>query len=219
MTTRAGLRSVIRERLADETQWPDATLNQWINDAIADYSVYFPSRETTASIDCVADQIEYSLSSYTGIKAMIRVEYPGGEDPYELLAYRGETDPRGFYGCSGFYYVRGDPPLTLVLAEKPSSGETIEITYRAAHSYLSADDDVLTVCDEHLEGLVLFVWWKAAQELLAAEAKDPQVTTLLLTQHDMMVYRAAREYRNWLRDTTSAGVGRSAVVSWGDVGL
>jgi len=78
--------------MADETQWPDATINAWISDAIRDYSVFF-SRRLTATINCVTDQVEYSLSSLTHPRSIVSVEYPDGEDPMVFLARR----PKG--GC------------------------------------------------------------------------------------------------------------------------
>jgi len=86
-----------------------------------------------------------------------------------------------------------------VLGSKPTTGEDIVVGYLADHDYPTADDDVLTVPDRHLEGLVLFVWWKATQELAAEQAIAAGITTMLLTQFDMLVYRAAREYRYWLK--------------------
>ena len=196
MTTLAGLRGIVRERLADETQWPDDTLDQWIEDAIADYSVYFP-RRLTAIIECVTDQVEYSLSALTDPQAVISVEYPDGEDPMSFLVWRPREGVKDFWG-GDYYDVWGiHKPETLILGSKPATGEDIVVGYTADHLYPTADDNVLTVLNRHLEGLVLFVWWKAAQELLAAEAQDPQTTTLLLTQFDMLVYRAGREYRAW----------------------
>ena len=219
MTTRADLRDdIMRERLADATQWPDSTLNQWIEDAIAEYSVHFPRTDLEATIDCVDDQREYDLSSeLTRPQGILRVEYPSGEDPPEYLTRRSVDDSRGFWGGE-YYDVRGDPPHTLFVGEKPDDGEDIVVFYDGDHLYPTDDADMLTVPDQHLEGLVLFVWWKAAQELLAAEAKDPQTTTLLLTQFDMLTYRAAREYRYWLRDVKGEH-SPSMIVSWGDIGL
>ena len=199
MTNRGDARdSILRERLASVSDWPDATLNQWINDAIAEYSVHFP-RYLTGTINCVADQVEYSLSSLTNPQRILCVEYPDGGDPMTFLARRAVNDTRGFWG-KDYYDVWGaDSPSTLVIGQKPSLGEDIVVHYLGDHDYPSTDNDVLTVPDRHLEGLALFVWMCAARELLAAEAADPQTTTLLLAQFDVLVYRAGREFREWLR--------------------
>ena len=217
--TNAELRAIIRERLTDATVWTDANLDQWILDAIADYSIRFPRTDLEATINCVDNQREYDLSSeLTNPRSILSVEYPDGEDPPEYLTRRRMSDPRGFWG-GAYYTVLGDPPDTLFIGEKPDDGEDIVVSYKGDHFYPTQDSDTLTVPDAHLEGLVLFVRWKAAEHLLAEEAADPQTTTLLLTQFDMMAYRAERTYRVWMKEVEGHRHGTSAIISWGDIGL
>jgi len=218
--TLAQLRAIIRQRLTDDTVWTDVNLDQWILDAIGDYSVRFPRTDLEATIDCVADQREYDLSTeLTNPHGILRVEYPSGEDPPEYLTRRSTEDGRGFWGGE-HYDVWGDPPQTLWIGEKPSADEDIVVYYSGDHLYPADEDDVLSVPDDHLEGLILFVRWKAAEHLLGEEAADPQTTTLLMTQYDMMVFRAERAYRVWMGDAEKRRKRRtSVVVSWGDIGL
>ena len=56
MTTRAHLLAIIRESLADTTQWPDATINAWIAAAIKDDVIRFGER---------ADDISYVVIKRT----------------------------------------------------------------------------------------------------------------------------------------------------------
>jgi len=180
------------------------------------------ARRVEVSIDCVADQHEYALSSYTGIQAVISVEYPEGEDPMEYLEYRRETDPRGFW-TDGYYCVRGDdPPATLVIGAKPSTGETIGLTYLADHTALTADNSVLTVPDRHLEGLVLFVRWKAECELAIAEGRRVQSrspTDSFLREFGLAERAARSAYLDWLGVMRAARAGVSVVLSWDRIGL
>ncbi len=216
--TYAELRAIIRERLTDQTVWTDANLNQWILDAIADYSIHFPRTDLEATINCVDEQREYDLSSeLTNPRRVLSVEYPDGEDPPEYLTRRDTEDPRGFWGGE-YYDIWGDPPDTLFIGEKPDDGEDIVVRYEGDHLYPTADGDTLTVPDSDLEALILFVEWKAAEHLLSEEMADPQTTTLLLTQYDMRVFRAQRAYRTWITDA-KAERSPSAIVSWGDIGL
>lgn len=196
MTTRAQLRAIIREVLTNDETWVDSTLNAWIADAFRDYSIYFP-RHVEATIDCVDDQIEYSLSSYTGILDILRVEYPDGEDPPRYLAYRPET---GNFDGLPVYDVRGDPPATLVIGEKPDTGEDIILTYSATHVAPSDDATALTVPDEHFEAIRLFVQWVAIRELEMNEARDPDTTSLLLSMLGLNSGRAERLYRTKIRE-------------------
>jgi hypothetical protein len=79
MTTLSDIRASLRNLLTDKTQWRDSLLNSWVQDAVRDYSLYFPLLVQT-TIDCVAAQKTYDLSSYT-LYAMRSVEYPTGEMP------------------------------------------------------------------------------------------------------------------------------------------
>lgn len=63
---RIDLRRLCRRRLGDLTtpyKWSDEQLNQWINNAIADYSLHFP-RVQTQTISCSDDIRTFDLPSY-----------------------------------------------------------------------------------------------------------------------------------------------------------
>jgi hypothetical protein len=216
--TLGGLLAIIRERLPDAVVWTDANVGQWIIDALANYSITFPRTELEAEIACADSVREYDLVSVlTNPHQVTRVEYPQGEDPPTYLDRRSIRDVRGFEG-GGYYDVLGSPPTTLWIGQEPDAGDVIVVTYEGDHFYPTEEDDTLTVPDGHIEALVLFVLWKAAEKLRDVEAADPQTTTLLLTQYDMMVFRAERAYWAWMRKAQDE-VAESAIVSWSDIGL
>lgn len=191
MTTRADLRTIIRNQGLDETTWSDTEVNQWIADAIAEYSNHFPRyRESTANA-CTAGTKEYTLP--TDFLSALRVEYPEGEDPPEYLSRLSEEDAR--FG-ENYYDIRG---TTLVLGEDPSAGETYALHYYAHHDYPDADEDVLTVPDEDLEILVLHVLWKAYRRLELDEAKNPDGSTVVLSMLSSSTMRVRREYDKAIR--------------------
>ena len=197
MTDRENLRELARRRLADTTDpvhWSDLQLNQWINDAIADYSVYFP-RLLTYELKLVADQYEYSLAGLTNPWHIVRVEYPVSDDPPSYLTRRRVTDKRGFRG--GYYYdVLGTPPATLVIANGDwATNDDCVVTYEADHAYLDEDTDTCTVPELHLELILLFVRMAALQEEAARETQDPRTNTLILGTLGLNAGRAEREYR------------------------
>lgn len=205
MATRMAFRSMVRELLTDETAWPDGTLNAWLNDALRDYSNFFP-RFVEATINCTAATRFYALTSYTGIKAVVGVEYPAGRTPPRYLAERPE--PGSFVG-NPVYALRGDPPVMLVIGESPATGETIGLDYHALHTIPTADSDVLTAPDQHLEALKLFCIWMAIRELEMNEAQDPDKSTLLLNMLGMNAFRAERSYRAKIQEYMEmAGGGR-----------
>jgi hypothetical protein len=86
MTTRVDLRNLVSRRLGDLTApyvQNDLQINQWINDAVADYSVYFPQVKT-ANITAVTGTHEYSLPA--DFVSMVRVEWPVGREPESEFA-------------------------------------------------------------------------------------------------------------------------------------
>src|SRR5437762_12904439 len=78
VTTRASLRSTVRQELNDAggtSLWTDSLLNEWIAEAIRLYGRALP-KEATATITTVADQAAYDLPADTD--RVLRVECPEG---------------------------------------------------------------------------------------------------------------------------------------------
>ncbi len=196
MTTRGGMRTMIRGALTDLSTWPDTKVNTWINEAIQDYSNYFPT-QVEAYINCVTAQRIYSLSAYTGIMTVLQVEYPNGEEPPRFLLRRPET---GNFFNLPVYDLRGDPPTELVTGEEPTTGEKIRIIYNAQHAAVNSDSASLTVPDKHLEAIKLYVVWQAVKELEMNEQMDPDTKTLILNTLGINAYRSERSYNTIIRD-------------------
>lgn len=216
MTTRQEIRNLVRRRLGDDAapfQWSDLQINQWINDAIAEYSIHFPRRiETTLS--CSVGMSIYDLPA--GFRAAYSVEYPVGEDPPRYLDLRNHLSP-GFNRADSFYNIlrRLDEssPDELILSASPEASECICVSYLADHAYLDDDSDTCTILDRHLELLVMFVRWAAYQELATTESADPDPTNLALGTLELNAYRAKREYRLKLEQWQAAEA-ESGMVSW-----
>jgi hypothetical protein len=196
MTTRAAFRATLRESLNNDTAWPDASLNAWLNEAIRDYSKYFPF-QTETSVQCIQGQRTYPLSGLAGILGILRVEYPTGEKPLRYLLQRSEAG--SFVGLP-VYDVRGDPPATLVIGEEPRASEAIGLSYQAEHAVPTADSSALAIPDQHLDAIKLFIQWQAIKELELNQSRDPDHTSLLLNMLGMNAYRAERSYRTKLAD-------------------
>src|SRR5437867_4336623 len=76
MTTRAQLRGTIRSELDDTggtPTWSDGSLNEWLNQAIRDYSLKLP-QEVATTITAVAGQAAYTFPA--GTLRILRVEEP-----------------------------------------------------------------------------------------------------------------------------------------------
>lgn len=215
--TRRDLRNLCRRRIGDLTapaDFTDMQINQWVNDAIADYSNYFSRRETT-DITTVLDQQKYDLPARF-IKAL-SVEYPQGEDPPEYLD-RKEYRSVGFWESTGYYDIvqRGDETNAseIWISEKPPAGEKIRVEYTLDHSSLDSDDDICTMPERHVDLVALFVVWCAWQELALGEGTDPRsVNSLLIGQLQVNMYRAERIYRQSLKHMLQSS-SESGVVTW-----
>jgi len=173
---RGQLRDLCRRRLGDLAvpyKWSDLQVNQWINDAIADYSIHFP-RRVALKIDCATGMHTYDLPA--DCHAVLRVEYPHGEYPPKYLQLSDSASP--FFYDSGYLYdfapaMDADTPGQIIISASPLSIEDIEIIYQGDHTYLDDDAGEVTVLDRHLELVMLYVRWAAYQELATTESSDP----------------------------------------------
>jgi hypothetical protein len=216
MTTRLDLRNLARRRLGDLAlpyHWSELQINQWLNDAIADYGLYFP-RSITLELDAEAGVRAYELPG--DFQTAIRSEYPGGASPPSLLQ-RLSMSEQDFWELAGRYDVlpRGDASTLseLWLSDSPHAGETIRLDYLADHASLDDDGDLCTVPDRHLELLVLFVRWASLQELASSEACNPDPSNLSISVLDTNALRAERAYRKQVEEVLKRE-STSAVVSW-----
>ena len=219
MTSRLDLRNLCRRRLGDltaPTHWSDLQINQWINDAVADYSIYFP-RKRAVSLEMEAGLHVYLLPE--DFRAVLSAAYPGSQDApqyLQRLSYQ-ETD---FWELPARYDILrwddGSKSSELWLSESPADGETLELEILADHASLDDDGDLCTVPDRHLEILVLFVRWASLQELASTEARNPDPTTLSMSVLDSNATRAERAYRKQV-ELTLRHESLSASIAWNNV--
>jgi len=203
MTTRGDFRESLRNVLSDKSQWRDTLVNEWINDAIRDYSRHLP-RLAASTIPMVAGTKNYDLSTYEAL-AIREVEYPISQTPRRLLTYL----PRENYGFDGGQYYDLKNDLTvLYMGETPSAGEYLYIEYDKLHTIPSTDGVSLTVPDGHLEALRLFVVWKALTQLAMDENVSVDRDRADAGSLGLNAYRAERAYRSHVREML-ANVARS----------
>ena len=215
MTTRLELHNLCRRRLGDLTTpagWSDLQINQWINDAIAEYSVHFP-RQLNTTIETTAGSRVYDLPA--GFQNLVSVEYPTGEDPPEYLQRLDYQHP-DFWQNEGYYdFIKRDASDSsqLLISEKPAAGETITVEYLGDHDFPDEDADVITVPDRNLELIVLFVRWTCILELASEEQKNPDPTTLNMNTLELNQFRAERAYKSKLEEIKIAE-SASGTVHW-----
>ena len=217
MTTRKQLNDLCRRRLGDQfapTVFSDLQINQWINDAIADYSTCFP-RQLETRIPTLAGQREYSLSSLVGLSSVLSVEYPFQEGKSPYLLRRTERDNRGFYGQAVYNLKKDDTGnWVLLIGLIPEEGQILRLVVEIAHPYLDGDEAITTVPDFHLELMVLFVRAAAMQEQLAHNAAQPELSSLLLSTLAANANRAINEYQQKKKEYLTALSNGGSIETW-----
>ena len=208
-TTLLQFRDSLRNLLSDKTQWRDTLLTTWIQDAIRDYSASLP-RLLRSTINCLAGQTAYSLSSFT-ILQVRAVEYPSGQTPRRLLAPL-KRSHAGFAG--GPYYELQADHLALYIGESPASGEDILLEYDSLHAIPSSDSTELTVPAQHFELLRLYVIWKATIQLETDENVSVDRKRDVMNALGLNSYRAERAYRSRLRDILAGLAPGGVAGSW-----
>jgi hypothetical protein len=188
---------------AGAATWAQATVEEWVLEAIRDYSTHF-HRIRTDDISTVADQHNYDLNEdFVGV---LRVEYPVGEDPPQYLKRMDHRHP-DFFSHGNRYDIQ---PATggsrtaggvLWISDEPDGVDTIQVLYNADHDTSLGSSDSITVPDHHEHLLILFVVWKALAELVATEAQSPDTTIDLLNQLRAQAQAARGDYETHLRRT------------------
>lgn len=216
-TSRQDFRTLCRRLLGDPDglYFRDVDLNQWAADAIADYNQYFP-QETTGTIALSTGTRIYSLTSFTRLKSVRRVEYPYGEDPPVFLARRPVEDSRGFWG--GPYYdlwlVGGvGDPREVVIGPEPTTGESLKLWYLYDHNYPDSDGETLTAPERDFNLLAAFVRWRAIVSLESREMATPTLSIPILSMLGTNARGAKREYNDMLH--ARQGRGSGVRISWG----
>lgn len=211
MTTRQEFRDgILRGLLASITDFPDALLNTWIEEAILDYSLYFP-RQISKTIEAAASgQQEFWFISFgppESVFGITRVEYPVGAAPRSFLQRLPRSHPafQGglFYDLSGDYSLEVGIPL--------QQGETIQVIYLTHHQIPDGDQAALSVPEGHLEALKLYVMLQALRKLEVAQAAPSTPDAALLSTLGGSASRAARAYLAVIRSfLQAAGQGVTA---------
>jgi hypothetical protein len=194
--------------------WPQATVEEWIKDAIKEYSASFP-RQLGDTISTTADTHSYSLPS--DFLEMVLVEYPTDEDPPEYLNRLNRRDPR-FWASDDFYDLEHKrDALTdgkIWISDDPDGTETITLTYLGHHDYSLASNDSITIPAEHEHLLILWVVWRAHQEREADELQNPDTTIRMLHQMKLATEAAERAYYKALNEAKGARSDGGWTVPW-----
>lgn len=223
MTTRAGLRALARAELNDTggtPLWADSLLNEWLAEAIRDYSRNLP-KEATETLTSVADQESYTLAA--ACLRVLRVEHPTGSfrvyDPLSAGDVLDEASASGgkaeAVSASGGWDVWG-PQGARVLTLRPAptaAGEPIVVREHQLYAEPAADGDTLATPSADDDLLIFFVCNRALQWIGTDESKRQRWER----ERGVSAQRAGgqyeRDYRSEMRRRgRSASGGRRLVV-------
>jgi hypothetical protein len=179
--------------------WSQATVQEWIIDAIKEYTGSFP-RRLEDTITTTAGTSYYDLPA--DFQDMLLVEFPTGDDPPTHLQ-RMTRRNSAFWLNTGYYDVAHTRDA-LVDAQLWLSGtvvaDTITFTYLGAHDTGLASDDSITIPIEHEHLLILWVVWRAHQEREADELQNPDTTIRMLHQMKLATQAAEAAYYTAMRE-------------------
>ncbi len=220
MTTRANLRDLIRRRVADEINpfsFSNTIVNQFINDAIQQYSLYFPrilEGTNAETINLNSNSKIYTLTT-PNIQAILAVEYPIQSPPSYILpkAYTAPDFNSGLH-----YATIGHPPSAILLSFTPGNGESMAVSLAADHLYPTNDDDIITVPDQHLELITLYGRYLIHSYLATKEATNPDRTTIISNTLMLNSFRALRDYTTLLEHYQMLNA-PSTFINWSEIGL
>lgn len=221
--TLAALRARCRLILASTADWPDASLDAWIGDAIRFYSNEFP-RLIRHTLTLVTGTQVYALPA--DCLVVVGVEYPAGDGvhrPPQLVTLTSEY-AAVFQAGGRVCAVRGVAAtdthgLELIFAELVSTGETAIVSYSGAHWIPTADDESTSVPELHTEALIAFVDFRAHAQLESNEAVTLSTVSIILSQlgqEARLAWRRYKEVMDRLQMLTPAPSGR---VVWSGIGL
>lgn len=223
------LRAHVRLQLPSTTDWPNATIDSWIAQAIRFYSAQFP-KQWYYDLSLTTGTQTYSLPA--DLHYITAVEYPTGEDPQQFLEPVDEWDSR-FQAEGEVYTTIGIDDATAIeslsgaacqikFAEDVTTGETARIHYLGNHAIPTAGDDdaQITVPEPHWEALVAFVDFLAHAELESDEAVTVSNVSIVLSQLGQearlkwALFKDVMDRLEWLERGA-----QSAIVDWSTIGL
>jgi hypothetical protein len=193
------LRDIVQNRLSDPngTTFTDSLVQEWLLDAIRDYSNHFP-RTIEATLPIVSGTTRYDLPA--NFQHIVRVEYPDGEEnnDYTISPRRDETNAD-----------------QLWLDQEPTADGTLRYWYTAAHPTDLGASDPITVPNHHHQILTLYAMWQAtALRQSNQEISPTSNSSLLMAQLQQNAFRRERAYYTALSEAKKANLGQSGQVVW-----
>jgi len=202
MTTLAQLADICQISLSDAagTTWAQATVEQWVINAIREFPIKLPRQE---AIKTVAGQHKYNLPS--DFVDVISVEYPYGNDPPDYLLRKSITDP-AFWNSALYYDVEYDHAAgsgwEVWISADPATDEDLVVNYMAEYDYALASGDTVDLPARYFNIVILYVVWQAHIERYAniLQATPLGVPDAEIIALQVKVTEAEKAYRSAVKD-------------------
>jgi hypothetical protein len=138
------IRDRVRRRLTETSSsgfFSDAMLNDFINDAQADFVEQVPCLESSAIVPVVAGTSEYALPSDFSDPIKVQMAYGGA--PYTIRSTRFvDVDPNVTPGPACLFYIRGS---YLGLYPTPDRAGTLTLYYHQSPGEMDSDLDTPSI--------------------------------------------------------------------------
>lgn len=221
MTTFSEFRDLVENAVNDagNTHFSTDVIEEWIADAIREYSQHFPRQKST-DITTTNPTRTYDLPA--DFQDALFVIYPLAGDDEPLLTYAERTGGHFFQdaGVDGYYtllrHADAQDSIEIQISAIPDDAETIRVHYLGDHDSDSwSASTAVSVPERHHPILIKYCVWQALKYLEQAEEQDPTSnSSLLMAQMAQNAYRAERAYYSALRRAIAGQQGRSSTLTW-----
>ncbi len=195
-----------------DVKWQDATLKEWVRDAVRDYAAHFPLVE---ELNASATTGTYEYSFGATCIGVLEVEYPTGDDP---PTYPNHRDHKlcGFHDGGNYYDVvvfpaQDDAELWL---SDPTTGESYNVKYLTGYTWTADGSDyTCAVPDNHRVLIAQYVIWCCWREMMTIEKDKGD----LESRYNVLAERVLREreyYDGLIRAFKAARPKESEIVTW-----
>jgi hypothetical protein len=200
MTTRAQLADRAQNVISDAgaAKWSQAIIEEWVQDALRDYSRSFP-RVQHITVETFAATRVYAISGdFFGI---LSFEYPILEDPPHYIQRFDSQDPAFYEG--DYYDLIYMLSVPVIILSQPQDDQSFTCHIYTTH-VAATSPAVLTVPGGHEDILIQYIVWRAMSERKALQAHTPTSnSSLLMAQLNQLEKDARRIYERMLNQALS----------------
>ena len=223
-TTLAQMIARCQTALSDTTEatWTEAAIEEWLRDAVKDYSRYIPRTVPETATSFVNPPHPFFNPDFPFQAIVYMMHFYDSGDSWEQVTRKDRSTPAYQNHTGKYYHIdrRADAneldriELNFVPVAYPAGW--ISFDYLTDHEWLfDSPDYLLSVIPRDEPILIQYVIWRAWLERASKEAQSPDSTTLLLSTHATNADKAERAYRRLIKDAVQLQAATASnQVSW-----